>query len=154
MEDVYTQQDPRLAARLRKQLHQACHGSELQTLRDRLHELYENEDTPLGSSKEEVGHPASFAALLEVALLARTLAHIDATNARSMLALEMWNNVETLHSGFGVSDEQMVAVRLAYDECGTAPDLAAAQAACDAHFAEEHSLHKKIRLERHVPRGR
>ena len=137
--------DPRQASRLRRNLHRACQAADVGEMRLTLHQLYEKEDSPLGT-EDEISKPATFAAMVEVALLAQHLAAAD--EARAPLAEELRENVTKLHRGFGVPAEDVRCVDRArealFDE-----DLASA----DAAVAEElrgTCFEGRVRLSRHM----
>tara|TARA_Y100001954_G_scaffold73355_1_gene80414 strand:- start:662 stop:1096 length:435 start_codon:yes stop_codon:yes gene_type:complete len=137
------------ASRLRKQLHRACYEADLAGVREVLHKLYEDERSPLGGTKRDVGTPLSFCALAEVALLAAVLSILDASNEnREKIADEMEENVNALYQGFGVSQSDHAAFARALDLCAEATSTRDAQASCEAALAGTSLC--KVRLDRHA----
>lgn len=106
----------RKASQLRRQMHEACANRNLTVLREALHELYESEASPLGD-RGTVGTPAPFAAMVEVAFLARVHACRSNDPVRTYLADELEQNVDRLRKGFGIDHNTTAAVHRCFTVC-------------------------------------
>jgi len=86
-------------------------------LRETLHSLYEEDDSPLGKHSD-IANPAAFAALVEITCLAQAHAAAEPDNrTRAHIAEEMKKNIERLRRGFFVDEETIESVRLALNAC-------------------------------------
>lgn len=131
------------ASKLRRRLHDECANGDLQSLRDTLHSLYEDDDSPLGTHGD-IANPAAFAALVEITCLAQAHAAAEPDNrVRAHIAEEMEQNVERLRSGFCVNKQTMKCVRLALNACEESETLD------EAHYETVQAL-KGTQLDRRV----
>lgn len=141
-------QSTRDASRLRRQLHDAVSSVNLEAIRDTLHTLYEDAESPLGD-ESEIATPAAYAALVEVSCLATAHAALHPDDAaRQEIASEMEQNVERLRVGFNVDALTFQRVRNALDVCEKSGSIDEAHAATlDALTSTP--LEKRVKVARH-----
>ena len=139
---------PTAASKLRRELHDHCASRNLTDLRETLHRLYEEVDTPLGSA-EDIARPAAFAALVEVSCLAQAHAAIHPHDRlRSHIANEMESNVEGLYRGFHVDEDTMYGVRQALYACAASLSVDDAERLTHEKLRDT-QLDGRVRLTRH-----
>lgn len=137
------------ASRLRRQLHEECARADLARVRRSLHDLYEVDDSPLGQSAAEVGTPAAFSALVEVACLATAHAALSPQDPnRAHMANELRSNVARLWRGFNVDGATMAQVRRALALCASSRTLDSAHAAT-SQALNGTQLHDRVKVVRH-----
>lgn len=145
------------AARLRRKLHDEVARADVSAMRETLHSLYEDDESPLGG-RHDIANPSAFAALVETTCLAQVHAHLhNSDRVRGHIASEMEENVERLRKGFGVDADTIARVREALDLCETSSSVE------DAHRKTERALkgtqlYGRVKVMRHsvshTPKGR
>ena len=140
--------DARQASLLRRDAHRSVYAADRTGVTNALHALYEEEDSPLGETKDAVGNPKAFSALVEVALLATAVSALRDSKLSDQLADELIANVSAMHRGFKVDELTLDAIQLAIDTCKNATELGAAHDQCMSVFKGT-LLDGRVKLCRH-----
>lgn len=140
--------DARQASLLRRAAHRSVYAADRTGVTNVLHALYEMEDSPLGETKDAVGNPKAFSALVELALLATAVSAMRDSKLSDELADELVDNVSAMHCGFKLDEPTLDAVQRAIDACKVATELGAAHDQCMSVFKGT-VLDGRVKLCRH-----
>lgn len=128
------------AATHRRALHQAIARHDLEAMRQAIHDLYVDTESPLRQMSGELKRAETYAPLVEAVVLAHTYAR------ETPLCQEMLLNLEHTHAKFGIPHEDYEAIVAQLETC---EQLGAGQDAHHVDWCAGTCLHGKVKPWRH-----
>ena len=135
---------PRLAARLRRAMHRAVLARDIDALREAMDALYIDESSPLKTRSAPLDRVATYAPIVEAAILARVVARGTDVDREAKL------NFKHTHAGFGVTTAEYDAVLAQLRSLKGVAAENVLEAARAVDWCEGTELHGRVKPFRHV----